>query len=381
MPKLKSKPAEPTRPVLYPYLTASVCTSDISATKTGECNPLTCDQAKALLGWLCPEGKDPAFEVYHFKDRNNKTVLCLNNDINRPFYPGLARQWMFEILAGNWKQNGETLIIGKTGRVLDCQHRLVGLVWAQQEWAKNPDKYPFWKTEPTIDCILVFGVNEDIKTVNTINVGKSRSVGDALYATDIFKGKPKDVKQQSRIAGHAVRMLWQRTGAMDDAFTPKQSHAEVLDFLLRHPFLIELVEFVYTLDKKTSGALQQCLSLGYLAALSYLMSIADDGGSAYHNADVPSEDDVKFKYVAQVRQFLRDLSERKPTTDALREGLIALHESNASIIEYVSITILGWQSYRQHKKVLPLTLSYAEKDGRRVLLSRPGLGGIDIGPD
>jgi hypothetical protein len=376
MPKLK-EPKEPEvveRPLLYETVAVYLCVGETA---------LTAEGARKLLGWTQPTEKEKPFKEYLFRDRNNVTTVCTNNLTNRPFYPWLALTYMYEMLAGNWRLNGETLVIGRTGMCLDCQHRLIALAWAEQEYANNPDKYPFWGGSPTIDCIIVFGVDESIEVSNTINVGKSRSLSDALYASKLFTGSPARVKQLCKVADYAVRLLCQRTGADENSFTPKRSHAESLNFLSRHPLLLKVIEEVYDVDAKHNRALQQYLSLGYLSALAYLMRCSSDG-KAYHESDLPSESELEFKHTPTNKAFLLELATRNESVAGLREAIGDLFEKGGgSLPERIGLLVIGWTYYLKHKRKIPLdaiALQYVDTGEGPQLVSRPSLGGIDLGP-
>jgi len=210
MPKLGSKTTDDLgRKVLYPEVSVELCTGD---------DLLTADKAKELLRWQELEVKKGAT----FTDRNGKPVRCNAVGLRqRLFTPSLARQWMCEILGrpgqginpetnlgGNWQLTGETIVIGRTGLCIEGQHRLVGLIWAVQEWAKEPDKFPAWQEEPAINALIVKGISEAPEVVNVMNTGKPRSLADAIVACGLFGDvDPKSLRVLSRMADYAVRLL------------------------------------------------------------------------------------------------------------------------------------------------------------------------------
>jgi len=49
--------------------------------------------------------------------------LLNNNTNNRPMLSGVVDRYMRDMLAGQWKLNGQTIKIGRSGRLLDGQHR------------------------------------------------------------------------------------------------------------------------------------------------------------------------------------------------------------------------------------------------------------------
>lgn len=371
------------RKVLYKTIQVRVFTKDPNHLPEGaELTPMTSALAKTILGWTQPE-KGQKFEDYLLKDRNKVTTVCSNNDGNRPFYYSLCLTYMHEILAGRWLMNGETMTIGNTGILLDAQHRLIALVLAAQEWTNNPDKYPFWSSEPTIDCIVVFGVEESIVTKNTINVGKARSLGDALYAAKLFKGPKNLVAKKAKIAEYAVRMLWMRTGAYDLCFSTKPSHAQSIEFVLRHPTLFKIVEEVFALDTKTGGKLSQHLSLGYISGLTYLMAVDPADAKTYYEQDLPSEEGLRMTYLPGALRFLKEIAEHSKTVAPLRQALGELYEDGGTLGERIGLFVAGWNLW-SHGNAMEITtkvkLDYADTGEGRVLINQPLLAGIDLGP-
>lgn len=104
---------------------------------------------KAILTTIGPE------EAKRFLQKNKS-----NRKISRDNVRYLAE----EMLSNRWVTNGETIIIGKTGRILDGQHRLQAII----------------KSGCTVETMLCTGVAE--KSFDTINTGKSRNNTDVLHA-------------------------------------------------------------------------------------------------------------------------------------------------------------------------------------------------------
>jgi hypothetical protein len=97
---------------------------------------------KELLGWKEePEGK--TWEEYDLRDVNGKKVRLEHRITNRPFRMALAKRYSNEILRKKWSLNGETFVIDRKGHVQDSQHRMVGLILAEQERLRDPQ---YWAT-------------------------------------------------------------------------------------------------------------------------------------------------------------------------------------------------------------------------------------------
>jgi hypothetical protein len=101
--------------------------------------------------------------------------LLENNDHNRKVTQSRVNEYAQEIKDGMWLNNGESIIVSKSGRLLDGQHRLLAVV----------------KAERSIEALLVEGVEDQQDGVDTflsINT-KNRSNVDALTIAG-FNTKP-----------------------------------------------------------------------------------------------------------------------------------------------------------------------------------------------
>lgn len=63
---------------------------------------------------------------------------------------------------GEWMQNGETIKVSKTGRLLDGQHRLMAIVMSGV----------------SVPMTVIYGIDDE--AFSTIDIGAKRSIGDAL---------------------------------------------------------------------------------------------------------------------------------------------------------------------------------------------------------
>lgn len=94
--------------------------------------------------------------------------ILANNPINRNLRKGLVLRYKTDILAGRWLYNGSSIILAKSGRLLDGQHRLTAIVEADMP----------------IDCELITDLDEDVFA--TIDTGASRTASDVFH----IKGYP-----------------------------------------------------------------------------------------------------------------------------------------------------------------------------------------------
>jgi hypothetical protein len=91
-----------------------------------------------------------------------KSILARNTN-NRSISKAHLAFLKSELLNENWKFNGNTIVLGKSGRLLDGQHRLTAIV----------------ETGISISTLIVKNVDEDSFT--TMDTGKQRGGSDALF--------------------------------------------------------------------------------------------------------------------------------------------------------------------------------------------------------
>jgi hypothetical protein len=367
------------REVIYEKRSVKVCEGEKS---------LTGDQAKKLLGWTLEMGQLKFNSEYLLKDTAGNKVRCLNNINNRPLYSSVWQTLMQEVLRRRWRFNGEPIIIGKTGLILNGQHTLVALVMAVEEWEKNKERWAeSWPTEPTLEKLVVFGVDEDDAVVNTMDTCKPRSLADVIYRSEFFSSmNTKDRRSAARIADYAVRMLWHRTGAGMDAFAPRRTHAESLDFINRHPKLLECIKHVY-IENGTEN-LSQLLSLGYLSALMYLMGSCttereNEEKTGYSQVTTPSESQLNWDMWDMVNDYIVLLASGNEDVKPVRTAIAALAADGlGSVQARCAVLIKGWNIFSCGDTIDPdgLALSWVEhEDGSKVLAECPIVGGIDLG--
>tara|TARA_R110000824_G_scaffold9623_3_gene42828 strand:+ start:466 stop:1848 length:1383 start_codon:yes stop_codon:yes gene_type:complete len=346
------------------------------------CSPLTASQAALLLGWQ-EEGEDENFgNDYDLLDLHKKKIRLSNNQSNRPFDKSNARNWMSEILKGNWKLNGETCIIGAYGNCLDCQHRFVALVLASQEFDLHSENWEFWNEEPTIECLVVFGIEEDDETVNTINTGKPRSFADVVFRSNYFNDyKTSDRKKVSKILEWTVKFVAYRTGAFVNAYAAKQTHAELVNFVERHPTIIQAAQFIFETNGDSENSIKKFIALGSSAGLLYLMASSKSNGKEWQL--LSSEESLNLSRLELAKNFWLSLAEDDKTFNAIKKLIASLvDESGATNPERVSILVKAWKCFIEEKPITKnkLALNYSKnEEGFKTLIDFPVVGGIDFG--
>lgn len=116
--------------------------------------------------------------------------LIAKNTNNRTPNEARIASLAVQMKMGLWQQNGETIIVADTGRLLDGQHRLGAVI----------------VSDCTVPMILVEGVKEE--SFHTINTGRPRRATDILSIAG-----HRNVYQISAAASQLYRMIW---AAFDD---------------------------------------------------------------------------------------------------------------------------------------------------------------------
>lgn len=342
---------------------------------------LTADLAKKYLGWVTPVGEQKFGADRHFIHDLCGPVKFTNNVTNRPIYTAVVETLVQEILRGNWELNGEPVIIGKTGLVLNGQHTLIAIVLAAQKWSQAKQSYSdAWPEEPKVSKFVIVGIDESDKVVNTMDTCKPRTLADVFYRSEHFRDMPSNSrKKASRVCDYAVRLLWHRTGAGLDAFTPRRTHAESLDFINRHPTVLRCVKHIIEEDGK-DGRIQRYMPPGYAAGMLYLMAASGSNESLYSESHLPVEaDTVDLKLFDEACNFFVELAAGATGMVPVVEAFIKLADTGGTLEERCAVLSKAWLAY---PKVKPddLKLEYEIRDGVRYLVEQPTVGGIDLGP-
>lgn len=367
----KPKPEAVERKVIYPNIEAKVFIGD---------GAMTCEMAKQYMGWDEIPENDKKSE-HHLKDRNDKRIRLLHNPKNRKFKPNTALMYMQLILTGQWELNLEAMIFGKTGLVISAQHRLCALILACQEWAANSDDYPFWKTEPTMQCICNFGCEETDRVVNTIDTGEPRTYSDAVYRSEYFATLPMSERDVcSKITARAVNWIQNRTDARVNSISDKQPHAEAFEFLDAHPHILKAIKHVFIEDK--SGKLSQYVPAGFAAAMMFLMGTGQTDPKKYRSADRRTEKALNFDNWHAAETFIVELAGGEKKFAPVREAVGRLKTAVGRITrdEGIGMMVKAWLCVCAGKPVdVNLRYEISVEDGIRRLVEFPSVGGIDLG--
>jgi hypothetical protein len=150
------------------------------------------------------------------------------NTLNRHVAGYVVDKYARDMSAGDWRLNGQTIKIGKSGRLLDGQHRLYAAV-------KSGESFP---------AIIVRGLED--RVFETFDLGARRSVSAIL----IDRGEINT----STLAA-ALRQLWLIENGFLTSKNATPTVAELLDVLARHPTIRESVRYAQKIKHITAPTL------------------------------------------------------------------------------------------------------------------------------
>lgn len=424
-------PVTPTGPrkVKYPKLMTTL----LVASNTEGARFLTADQAKKFLGWEEVAVKD---DSVLFTDMTGKFVRCRNVVNNRGFDRDVTLGYAQDILNRRWSDsrndpgeggepltvNGETIVLNRYGDVESGQKRLVALVFAKQIWEGKQKHHwrELWPEEPTIECVIFYGISKNPRTIRTLDNVQTRTGADVLSTSGFFRDRgPGDRRKLCRYLEHATRYLWSRTGREDDAFSARLTNSEIVDFVTRHARLVEAVRHLAKEDRTVKGsagaasAVSSYLSPAYAAALCYLFGCSASGGPDglrdgrgrlvdYADAEPAANEDVlDWSRWDKAKSFFSDLARRSREFAAVRgasrpvggtrgnliRAPILMKQGGGSLLERVSLLTKAWGHYAagegltDKRLALGYEVSYDEEGNFLAarLLHPPSCGGIDVG--
>lgn len=362
---------------------------------------LTCQQARDFLGWQ--ESDDPVEgHVPELHGLFGKYIRMENNNRNRPIMPGWVKSLAQEHLNRQWRFNGESISIGQTGIVLSGQHRFISLLLAesirQGATTFGGNQAPHWRKlwgDPiTMETIVVLGIPEDDDVFKTLNQGKPGTTAHILYRSEYMKRfKAPERKAAARITQYALKLLWERTGAGGvGSFTPRLTPSEAIDFLSRHPKVMEAVETIFIEDKedktrgKPAGSITTYISPGYASALLYMMAACETDGEAYRNHDPRGEGTSRKPYILftmwdKAVEYWVGLCKGKKDDafQGLRDALgTILGKPGVHVDEIVATLIKGWNRYAVGDS-LDEEYLFLQYNGAEELDEMVALDGIDLG--
>lgn len=176
--------------------------------------------------------------------------LDTKNSRNRPVSENAVAKYTQQIKEGNWLDNGQAIIFGESGQLLNGQHRLMAIIRANK----------------TVPMTITWGVPD--KAFDTIDDANSRSLADVLH----IKGE-----SSSGLLSAGVRFLWiytrgeiERRDLRKGVIATKQRLEETLD---KNRKITTSVKFYSTLKQRPGGLL---IPAGMAIGLHYLFSLVHE---------------------------------------------------------------------------------------------------------
>jgi hypothetical protein len=370
---------------------------------------------KKAMGWeKIPEGagKDA---VPVLTDLEGNRIRCLKNLSNRPFDLARALGYAQDILNKNWADsrwgegrthNGETMVIGRYDNVISMQHRAAAVILADQLWygKGEVDQSAHWKEiwpdgPPTIEALVVYGVDESPETVRTVDNIKPRTWSDVLFTDPTVFGSwklpPAERKTVTRMVDYCVRFLWHRTGADKDAFTPRRTHSEADRWARAHPRVFKAVRHVYSeYGKGERWKLNtERMGPGTAAGVLYLMAASASDVNDYLRGKHPrTEKAVDFAEWDRACEFWSrfcgitatagDLA-LKPVLDAWYSLVTEDSGARPPLAHKLVVLAKAWALYRAGGPLDPDALAPETapdpETGAAVIVDNADFGGIDSG--
>jgi hypothetical protein len=176
--------------------------------------------------------------------------LNTKNSKNRPVSENAVAKYAQEMKSGRWVDNGQAIIFGKSGNLLNGQHRLMACVRANKSF----------------DATVTYGVDDE--AFDTIDDCNTRSMADVLH----IKGEAS-----SGLLSAGLRFLWLYVrGEIEhkDLRKGQICTKPLLELTLeRNPKIRSSVKFYSMLKQRPGGLL---ITAGMAIGLHYLFSLVDE---------------------------------------------------------------------------------------------------------
>lgn len=352
-------------------------------------DPITVELAKEIMGY---EELPEKSQVEHHLKLGKRRIRFNNNNTNRPLRIGIAKKYANDMLRKKWKLNGETIVIDNRGGVQSAQHRLIGLILAEELRQENvsywKENYK-WHGPVSFEGILVTGISDHKEVTDTLDLGQKRTLADVVFRNRTFEGKDvtdTDQKALATILATAAKVVWMRMDRKQVSDAPHFPHSEALEFIESHPKLVDASLFVYNEDggKGADGQkIKRFVNLGYAAALLYLQASTatdadqyeEEGLVNFDNWDKACEFWVNFASGANLEADNPILVLRNYLPKVSPSGAFGQANVQGVIINAYNLWAEGQKAKGAQLKV---KTGKDPRTERPVLLETPRLGGLDI---
>lgn len=246
----------------------------------------------------------PKMNVMQIGPTKAKELLDAN-PANRRLTQSIVNRYAKSMSENKWKFNGETIKTDVDGKVLDGQHRLAAIV----------------QSGVTLRFFVVSNLPREV--FDTLDTGKARSSGDALYASGIKTNAPV----VAAIANLALKM--ETDSLKNNRYI--EPHA-VREWVEKHPGI----------EVAATEARRMSTILGFAPVLGLVYMLA-------HQIDADAADSF-FKSI-----YTGELIGRGDPAYALREALIR-HKSDRAMHKatVLSMVLRAWNAYKSEEKLTVL---------------------------
>jgi len=233
--------------------------------------------------------KDVSVQVFNV-DKDLASRLLSKNDINRPLRSNRVKKYGIQMQRGQWVLNGETIIVGEDGSLLDGQHRLEAI-----------RKYNL-----RIPMLICKNVKQD--AFNTIDTGDSRTAKDVLV---IEKGLNASIAGSlSSCIRFDIVFKYSGRLAYDGKYASYVMPNNILKASEEDPSYQNAVEFVHSFGR--SGRI---LAAGMLSFLTYRFEKINGSKSEEWMSGLLSGANLGSK---DMRLYIRDFFFAEKTSNAKR---------------------------------------------------------------
>jgi hypothetical protein len=255
-------------------------------------------------------------------DPDKAVELLENNTYNRNLRQKIVERYANIMKKGEWRLNGETIIISKSGRVLDGQHRL----WAVIE------------SGVTIETAIVYGVDENYFA--TIDTGQAKKPADMFKIAGI---------KEPQLTSTAI--MWIYMYVNEKVMVKESCTAEhAIELFREFPDVEDSICFARPCGK--------FLPKGTGTALHYLFAMVDKKlANAFFEAIGTGEFETGQSPIRAFRERLINdiLKNGKPTTKP---------------VDRYAMAIKAWNAYYEGRQIRVVRFSSNEKF--------PKISGLDV---
>jgi hypothetical protein len=257
---------------------------------------------------------------------NAAEEMLEHNDSNRSITALVVEKYARDMRQGAWALNGQTIKFGKSGRLLDGQHRLQAAILSERSFP----------------AIIVRGLDDAV--FDTFDLGSRRAIGDVLRDRG-------EINTSS--LGAALRQLWLLWHGLIQSRGAAPTIAELLDLLEQNPELRESARLQYKIREITAPTL--------IITLHYLFSRVDKhlAGSFLDRLSDGAELTPRHPILTLRDQLTRAHNQRKVKVSDAERAAWTIKAWNA-YCQKRAVAALKWQQLGPRKESFPQISGLAE---------------------